>query len=85
MAFQKKLIEELWDMTRGSCMICGKKLFWKNRGKRGARGAWKVGPICSHSTKGYVLSNCEIDCLECYRQTRVEINEKTCVTVCTHH
>jgi len=72
MSFQNELVEELWDMTRGSCMICGKKLFWKNRGKKGARGAWKVGPICSPSCKGYVLSNCEIDCLECYEKTRVK-------------
>ena len=70
MSFQNSTIKEVWDITKGSCMICGKKLSWKNRGKKGARGAWKVGPICICSSKGYVLSNCEIDCFRCYEQTR---------------
>ena len=68
--FTKSIVEELWDRTGGKCMICGKTLIWKNRGKRGAKGAWKAGPICNPSFKGYVLSNCEIDCLKCYEQTR---------------
>ncbi len=69
--FENSNIEEAWDRTRGKCMICGKNLVWKNRGKRGSKGAWKVGPISNPSSNGYVLSNCEIDCLKCYKQTRL--------------
>ena len=74
--FQNSVVEEVWDRTRGKCMICGKNLTWKNRDKRGSKGAWKIGTIINPSSKGYVLSNCEIDCLECYELTR----EKTTVT-----
>lgn len=69
--FADSIVEEVWDRTGGKCMICGKALVWKNRGKIGSKGAWKIGPICSPSSKGYVLSNCEIDCLKCYEQTRL--------------
>jgi hypothetical protein len=69
--FENRFIEESWERTRGKCMICGKRLIWENREKKGAKGAWKVGPICDPSSKGYVLSNCEIDCLNCYKQTRL--------------
>jgi hypothetical protein len=68
--FQSSTIEEVWDRTNGKCMICGKKLVWKNKGKKGSKGAWKIGPISSPSSKGYVFSNCELDCLNCYYQTR---------------
>lgn len=69
--FPSGIVEELWDKTGGKCMICGKTLVWKNRGKRGSKGAWKIGSICNPTSKGYVLSNCEIDCLKCYEQTRL--------------
>ena len=76
--FQNSTIEEAWERTRGKCMICGKNLIWKNRDKKGSKGAWKTGPISNPSSEGYVLSNCEIDCLECYKQTRCEMAiEKT--------
>ena len=68
--FQNSLIEERWDRTRGKCMICGKNLVWKNRGKGGKKGAWEVGPIRNLAPKKFVFSNCEIDCLNCYNQTR---------------
>lgn len=75
--FQTRIIEEAWDRTRGKCMMCGKKLVWKNKGKRGSKGAWKTGPISNLSSKGYVFSNCEIDCLNCYNQTRLWTKEST--------
>jgi len=74
--FQNNIIEELWDRTRGKCMICGKNLVWKNRGTRGSRGACKIGSISDTSSEGYVLSNCEIDCLNCYELTRLLTPEK---------
>ena len=69
--FENNIVEEIWTRTRGKCMICGKNLVWKNRGKRGLKGAWKIGSISNPSSNGYVLSNCEIDCLNCYKQTRL--------------
>ena len=70
MLLEDSLVEELWEITEGKCMFCGKKLIWKNRGKNGAKGAWKTGLIDS-SSKQSVLSNCELDCLNCYNQTRL--------------
>ena len=70
MLLEDRLVEELWEITEGKCMFCGKKLIWKNRGKKGAKGAWKTGLINS-SSKQYVLSNCELDCLNCYSLTRL--------------
>ena len=74
--FQDNIIEDLWDRTGGKCMFCGKKLVWKNREKRGLKGAWKIGSINDPSTEGYVLTNCEIDCLNCYELTRVLTTKK---------
>ena len=71
MLFQNSIVEELWESTKGKCMMCGKKLSWKSREKKGKKGAWKVGPIINSSSARYVLSNCEIDCLNCYKLTRV--------------
>ena len=69
--FQNSVVEERWERTSGKCMVCGKKLSWKNRGKKGSKGAWKVGPIRNFDPKKYVLSNCEIDCFYCYRIIRL--------------
>ena len=74
--FQDNIIEDLWDRTGGKCMFCGKKLVWKNREKRGLKGAWKIGSINDPSTEGYVLTNCEIDCLNCYELTRLLTTKK---------
>ena len=70
MLLENSLVEELWERTDGKCMFCGKKLIWKNRRKNGAKGAWKSGLIIS-SSEQYVLSNCELDCLNCYNLTRL--------------
>ena len=81
MAFSDKVVEEAWKRSGGHCECkrehcghgarCNKQLVWDNRGRDGARGAWEAHHITSSNNEGPdILSNCEIICIECHKNTR---------------
>ena len=81
MAFSKGTIEAAWKRAGGKCecrrkthshlyVRCNKTLSFDNRGKDGAWGAWEAHHITAVASGGSdVLSNCEILCIECHKNT----------------
>jgi len=77
MAFPETTVEQAWKRAGGKCEcrrkrhnhnygVCHKTLVWGNRGREG-RGAWEAHHINSNGGDG--LSNCEILCWECHKNT----------------
>jgi len=58
----------VYDKNDGYCWHCGKKLAWKNYGKRDKRGSWEVdhGHPVSRGGTDY-LRNLVPACIECNR------------------
>ncbi|UCE95615.1 MAG: HNH endonuclease [Candidatus Bathyarchaeota archaeon] len=49
---------------------CPRRLVWPSRGKEGQVGAWEAHHKTSQATGGEeTLSNCEILCLRCHKET----------------
>ena len=81
MAFSKETIEAAWRRAGGKCECrrkthnhaygrCNKTLSFDNRGKDGVWGAWEAHHITAVSSGGSdTLSNCEILCIECHKNT----------------
>lgn len=78
MGFSDKVIEEAWQRSGGHCECkreshnyhygrCNKQLVWSSRGKDWQSGCWEA----HHTTAGGpdVLSNCEILCCQCHKDT----------------
>lgn len=79
MAFSSQTVEQAWRRTGGRCECerrthghlgrCGASLKWANRGRSGA-GAWEANHSVRLESGGSdALSNCEILCWSCHRQT----------------
>lgn len=77
--FSEETIKKAWDLADGRCQCtrsshghlgkCDKLLVWENRRREGA-GAWEANHINRvESEGGDELSNCEILCWLCHRQT----------------
>lgn len=78
MAFSQLVVNTAWKMSAGTCQCrkdlhehangrCGKQLVFENRGREG-RGAWEAHHIITAA--GDILSNCDILCWECHRDTK---------------
>lgn len=77
MSFPDKVVSEAWIRADGKCECereshghrtpCGKSLFWKSRGREEGKGAWEA----HHKESGGpdTLSNCEIICWDCHKET----------------
>lgn len=77
MSFSAEIIEKAWQHANGHCecrrinhrhtyVRCNKELVKANRGREG-RGAWEAHHIIAGGGDG--LSNCEILCWECHKDT----------------
>jgi hypothetical protein len=76
MPFPTSVVEAAWARAKGKCECTrtthnhsvphGKQLVWDNRGREG-RGAWEA----HHKIRGGpdTLSNCQILCWGCHKQT----------------
>ena len=80
MAFTDYIIEQAWKRAGGKCecrrwthkhsvVKCGKELVRANRGKEG-QGRWEIRRI--DKAAGDTLSNCEILCADCLKQSLYE-------------
>jgi len=68
MSYSDEELYFIYDKNDGYYWHCGKKLAWKNYGKRGRRGAWEVDhsrPISRGGTD--YLRNLVPACIECNR------------------
>ncbi len=81
MAFSEETVAQAWKRAGGRCecrrrgcghgVRCNKDLVWKNRGRDRERGAWEAHHILSVRAGGSdALSNCEIICVACHKNTR---------------
>ena len=82
MSFSDDVVSRAWERANGCCECtrigcghsgrCGKRLVWGNRGKHGERGAWQAHHITAQSKPSSTdsLSNCEILCLDCHKNTQ---------------
>lgn len=76
MAFPEEVIKAAWsrsksewNRTAGRCERCRKTLSWKNRGIKGAWGAWEFSPKKTDELHDAAKhSDCEILCLNCHTQ-----------------
>lgn len=77
--FSEETVRKAWDLAGGKCQCtreshnhfgrCNKSLVWENRGREGI-GAWEANHINrQESGGGDELSNCEILCWSCHRET----------------
>ena len=80
MAFPESIVKKAWDRAGGKCEClrktcghpgrCNKQLVWDNCGKEGRRGAWEAHHRTAVASGGDdTLSNCEILCIECHKNT----------------
>ena len=81
MAFSGETVKQAWKSADSRCECrrtyhyhsysrCNKELVWENRGKESRRGAWEAHHKTSvQSDESDSLSNCEIQCWECYAET----------------
>lgn len=80
MAFSETIVLKAWERAGGKCECrrrtcghagrCNKQLVWENRGEEGQRGAWEAHHATAVASGGAdILSNCEILCLECHKNT----------------
>lgn len=76
MAFSDEVVEQAWQRSGGKCECtrvthghqgkCNKTLIKSNRGREGI-GAWEAHHISV--VGGDTLSNCQILCWDCHKQT----------------
>ena len=77
MAFSDETVKKAWNRAKEKCecrrkkhghpyVRCSKQLVFASRG-RGGRGAWEAHH--TSATGGDGLSNCEILCWNCHKQT----------------
>lgn len=80
MAFSNSVVRQAWNRADGKCecrrktcrhgVRCNKQLVWENRGEEAKRGAWEAHHITAVASGGLdILSNCEILCLDCHKNT----------------
>lgn len=80
MSFSEKTIQEAWDRSSGKCECkrdsckhtgrCNKELLQKSQGSESEYG-WEAHHISADSADGSDgLSNCEILCQECHKNTQ---------------
>ena len=80
MAFSQSVVDDAWRRSGSKCECtrtshghsgrCNKSLSYDNRGKDGAWGAWEAHHKVAVSSGGNdTLSNCEILCLDCHKNT----------------
>jgi 5-methylcytosine-specific restriction endonuclease McrA len=80
MAFPLPVVQRAWQRAGGRCECvrkkcghtgrCNKQLVWDNRGNNGARGAWEAHHVTASGAGGPdTLSNCEILCVDCHKNT----------------
>ena len=77
--FSEEIVRKAWNLASGRCECtrsshrhlgkCNRFLVWENRGREGV-GAWEA----NHKNRvesggGDELSNCEILCWQCHRET----------------
>lgn len=82
MAFSSTVIENAWKRSGGRCECCrstcghgnrrcNKMLNWDAHGKDNASGGWEAHHKVAVASGGSdALSNCEILCIACHRNTR---------------
>jgi hypothetical protein len=64
--FDNDKLDAIFDKMDGHCRYCGKKLAWKNYGKRDRRGAWAVEHSVSKANGGTDhLNNLFPSCYAC--------------------
>lgn len=64
--YSEEMKERIFDMTGGTCHLCGKNLVFKNYGDRYARGGWVVEHGQPRSRGGVDdLRNLRAACFEC--------------------
>ena len=80
MAFSKSIVEAAWRRSGGKCECgrstcghgyrCSKALNWFERGNDKASGGWEAHhKVAVDSGGGDTLSNCEILCIPCHKNT----------------
>lgn len=82
MPFSEEIVKKAWERAKGKCectrithnnhsdRCCNKTLCFDNRGKDGERGAWEAHHKTAAVSDGKdTLSNCEILCMDCHKQT----------------
>lgn len=79
MAFSQQTIEQAWRRAGGRCECerrthahagrCSAPLVWTNRGRSGAGACEAKHSVRLESGGSDALSNCEIMCWSCHRQT----------------
>jgi len=77
MAFSDDVVAQAWRRSGGKCECTrtghghtgrhNKELSWENRGRESGWGAWEAHHTSSSGGDG--LSNCEILCWNCHKQT----------------
>ena len=79
MAFSATVVSQAWTRAGGHCECtrvshpehlgrkCNKQLVGANRGRSAGRGAWEAHH--RNTSKGDILSNCEILCAYCHNLT----------------
>ncbi len=68
MSWTSETINNVFDKTDGYCRYCGKRIYWKNYGRPGERGAWEIDhsvPMAIGGTDN--LRNLWPACIECNR------------------
>ena len=77
MSFTEEIIQKVWVISKGKCECrrgshnhpygrCGQELVFEDKGKDLPSG-WEAHRINSYGD--YALNNCEILCMECYKDT----------------
>lgn len=82
MAFSDETVAEAWERSNGKCECerkshvnhfgkhCNKELVIENHGRESGRGAWEANHKTRVESGGDdTLSNCEILCWDCHKQT----------------
>lgn len=67
MAFSEETVRQAWSRAKGKCERCDRSLLSSSRGKESEYG-WEAHHINSNGPDS--LSNCEILCQECHKNTR---------------
>ena len=68
MNWTSETLNRVYDKTGGYCRYCEKRVYWKNYGMPGERGAWEIDhsvPVASGGSDN--LRNLWPSCVECNR------------------
>ena len=80
--FPGSIVKAAWTRSGGRCEClrnihdhpygrCPRELVWEHRGQEDQMGAWEAHHTVSQAAGGEeILSNCEILCLRCHKETR---------------